>query len=404
MSSKLHIIVGAGQAGANAAVAMRGAGFDGRILLIGDEPHAPYERPPLSKAALTEAPEPEPSWFFSPEKYAALDIELQLGTSALALAPAARSLTLADGTVLQFDKLLLATGGRARALPVPGGEQALLLRTLDDARAIRARLVHGSRVVCIGAGVIGLEIASSAQQRGCDVTVLEAAASVMGRAMTPDLAKWVEQLHRTHGVGLQLSCGVEAIEQGRVRTTDGRTFPADLVIAGVGMVRETALAHAAGLELDGGIVVDAFGRTSAPDIYAAGDVAAFWHQSLNRRLRLESWKHAQNHGIAVGRVMAGVEEPYDAVPWYWSDQHGITLQVAGLPHESATTVMRGDPAATSFSAFHLDLDGRLVAATGINAARDVRIALAMLQKGISPSPSKLADSAVKLQDLLKLQN
>jgi NADPH-dependent 2,4-dienoyl-CoA reductase/sulfur reductase-like enzyme len=252
--------------------------------------------------------------------------------------------------------------------------------------------------------VIGLETASSARQRGCHVTVLEAASGVMGRAMTPDLARWVQRLHLSHGVELHLSRGVASIEPGRVLAADGQAFAADLVIAGVGMARNTDLAGAAGLDLDGGIVVDEFGRTSAADIYAAGDVAAFWHPSLRRRLRLESWKHAQNHGIAVGRAMAGAEAPYDDVPWYWSDQHGVTLQVAGLPHESVTTVMRGDPESMSFSAFHLDAGGRLVAATGINAARDARIALAMLQKGISPDPARLADPSARLQDLLRSAN
>ncbi len=401
MGSRVHVIVGAGQAGANAAVAMRGAGFDGRIILLGEERHAPYERPPLSKSALTEDPEPQPAWVFPAEKYTTLGIELRLGAAATALDPLGHLLTLADGQVLAFDRLLLATGGRARALPVPGAEHALLLRTLDDARRIRPLLAAGQRVVCIGAGVIGLELAASAHQRGCTVTVLEAASGVMGRAMTPEMARWVERLHLSQGIGLHLRCGVAAIEPGRVLATDGQAFPADLVIAGVGMVRNTELAQAAGLEIDGGIVVDEFGRTGIADIYAAGDVAAFWHPLLRRRLRLESWKHAQNHGIAVGRAMAGIAEQYSDLPWYWTDQHGVTIQVAGLPQETTTTVLRGDEAAPSFCAFHLGPTGRLVAATGVNAARDVRIALAMLEKGLAPDPLKLADPAVKLQDLLK---
>ena len=401
MESRIHLIVGAGQTGANAAVAMRGAGFDGRIVLIGEETHLPYERPPLSKSALTEEPAPEPSWFFTAEKYASLGIELRLGVAAAALDTVGHRLTLTDGDVLPFDRLLLATGGRARPLAVPGAEHALLLRTLDDAQRIRPLLTAGKRVVCIGAGVIGLEIAASAHQRGCMVTVLEAAAGVMGRAMAPGMARWVERLHLSRGIGLHLRCGVAAIEPGRVLAADGQTFAADVVIAGVGMMRNTELAQAAGLEVDGGIVVDEFGRTGIADIYAAGDVAAFWHPLLRRRLRLESWKHAQNHGIAVGRAMAGMAEPYRDVAWYWSDQHGVTIQVAGLPQESATTILRGDTAEASFSAFHLDQSGRLVAATGINAARDVRIALAMIERGLSPDPAKLADPAARLQDILK---
>lgn len=401
MPARVHVIVGAGQTGANAAVAMRGAGFDGRIVLIGDEPHAPYERPPLSKAALTEDPEPAPTWFFPPEKFAALDIELRLGVAAAALDTGGHRLTLADGDVLPFDRLLLATGGRARPLSVPGAEHALLLRTLDDARRLRSTLAAGKKVVCIGAGVIGLEVAASAHQRGCQVTVLEAAAGVMGRAMTPEMARWVERLHLSKGVGLHLRSSVAAIEPGRVLTGDGQVFAADVVVAGIGVLRNTELARAAGLAVDGGIIVDEFGRTGVLDIYAAGDVAAFWHPTLRRRLRLESWKHAQNHGVAVGRAMAGVAEHYSDIPWYWTDQYGVTIQVAGLPHESATTVLRGHDAAPSFSAFHLGPTGRLVAATGVNAARDVRIALAMIEKGLSPDPARLADPGTKLQDLLK---
>jgi len=401
MASKVHVIVGAGQAGANAAVAMRGAGFDGRIVLLGEEPHRPYERPPLSKAALTDEPAPDAAWCFGADRYGALDIDLRLDTAATALDVGAHRLTLADGSELAYDRLLLATGGRARRLPVPGGERALVLRTLEDAQAIRSRLVAGARVVCIGAGVIGLEIASSARQLGCEVTVIEAAGGVMGRAMTHEMARWVERLHRARGVGLHLGAGVSAIEAGRVIASDGREVAADVVVAGIGMARNTALAQAAGLDVDGGIVVDEFGRTGVPDVYAAGDVAAFWHPTLHRRLRLESWKHAQNHGIAVGRAMAGIAEQYADIPWYWTDQHGITIQVAGLPHEAATTVLRGQETANSFCAFHLDPAGRLIAATGVNAAKDVRVALAMMEKGLSPDPAKLADPAVRLQDLLK---
>ena len=401
MAAKVHVIVGAGQTGANAAVAMREGGFDGRILLLGDEPHPPYERPPLSKAALIEDPEPEPSWFFALEKFATLDIELRLGVAARALDAGRQELSLSDGTVVGFDRLLFATGGRARSLPIPGAEHALLLRTLADARRIRERLQPGARVVCIGAGVIGLETAASAHQRGCRVTVLEAAPGAMGRAMTPQMAHWVARLHRARGVELRFGAGVTGIEPGRVLCADGLTVAADVVIAGIGILRNTEIAQAAGVEVDNGIVVDEFGRAGMPNIYAAGDVAAFWHPSLQRRLRLESWRHAQNHGIAVGRAMAGIAEQYDDIPWYWTDQHGVTIQVAGLPHDAISTVLRGDETAASFSAFHLDAAGRVVAATGVNAAKDVRAAMSMIQKRLAPDPALLADPATKLQALAK---
>ncbi len=401
MAAETHVVVGAGQAGACAAVAMRGAGFGGRIVLLGEEPHPPYERPPLSKAALTDDPAPEPSWFYSPAKFSELDIALRLGTAVIGIDVAARRLDLAHGAPVPFDRLLLATGGRARTLSVPGAERVRLIRTLDDARHLRPLLVAGTRVVCIGAGVIGLETAASARKRGCEVTVLEAGPSAMGRSLTPCMAAWVARLHRSAGVVLHFGAAVEAITQDAVVCAGGLTVPADLVVAGVGMVRNTALAQAAGLAVDSGIMVDEFGQTGTDGIYAAGDAAAFWVPRLHRRLRLETWRHAQDHGIAVGRVMAGVAEPYDPVPWFWSDQHGVTIQVAGLPNEAVGTVLRGEDTARSFAAFHLDEAGRVVAATGVNAAREVRAAMTLIRSGTVVEAAALADPATKLQALAK---
>lgn len=399
--AKVHVIVGAGQAGAHAAVAMRQAGFAGRIVLLGDEAHRPYERPPLSKAALTDETAPEPSWFYAADKYAELRIDLKPGNAAIGIDAAARSVALADGTHLAFDRLLLTTGGRARTLTVPGAERALVLRTLDDSRRLRPLLSPGLRVVCIGAGVIGLETASSANQRGCRVTVLEGGPAPMGRSMTPEMAAWVARLHRAAGIEMHFGAAVEAITPDAVLCAGGLSVQADLVIAGVGMVRNTEMAEAAGLAVEAGIMVDELGRTDTDGIHAAGDVAAFWVPRLHRRLRLESWRHAQDHGIAVGRAMAGVEEPYDPVPWFWTDQHGVTIQVAGMPTEAVETVLRGDDTAPSFAAFHLNEAGRVVAATGVNAAREVRAAMALIRGGIVVDPATLADPAVKLQALAK---
>ena len=400
MVSGKTVIVGAGQAGAHAAVAMRMAGLAGPLILVGAEPHPPYERPPLSKAVLTDEPEPQPGWFYPAARYQELAIELLTGVAAVAIDRAAARVVLADGRRLAYDRLLLATGGRARTLSVPGGERALTLRTLDDARRLRALLKPGARVVCIGAGVIGLEVASSAHSRGCAVTVLEAAATPLGRAMAPEMAHWVADLHRAAGVSLQFGVSVAAIEKDAVLCADGVRVPADLVTAGIGMARNTQLAEDAGLAVDNGIVVDAFGRTSADGVWAAGDVAAFWHPRLGRRLRLESWRHAQDHGLAVGRVMAGQSAPYDEVPWFWTDQHGRNIQVAGLPAEAARTVLRGGPTDASFCAFHLDASGRVVAATGVNAPREVRAAMALIRGGSPVEDAKLADPTVRLQTLV----
>ena len=401
MTETATVIIGAGQAGAHAAVAARTAGLTGRIVLVGAEPHAPYERPPLSKAALTEHPAPEPGWFFPPSRYAELEIELLTGAAATAIDRAAARVELADGRSLPYDRLLLATGGRARLLTVPGGERALVLRTLDEARALRARLLPGARVVCIGAGVIGLEVAASARARGCSVTVLEAAPAPLGRCTTPEMAQWVAALHLRAGVALHFGVAVAAVEPDAVISAAGARFPADLVIAGIGMVRNTELAVAAGLAVDNGIVVDEYGRASENNVFAAGDVAAFWQKRLGRVLRLESWRHAQDHGIAVGRAMAGQAAPYDEVPWFWTEQHGRTLQVAGLPAEAARTVLRGTKEDASFCAFHLDAAGRVVAATGVDAPREVRVAMALIRAGSVVDPARLADPAVKLQALAR---
>lgn len=400
MSPQTHVIVGAGQAGSHAAIAMREAGFAGRIVLLGDEPDRPYERPPLSKEMLTAEPEPAPQWFHPEARYAERAIELQLSTRVTAIDRAAGRLHLASGTTLAYDRLLLATGGRARGLALPGGGSVHLLRTLADARRLRRLLVPGARVVCIGAGVIGLEIASAARARGCAVTVLEAGPRPMGRSLTPPFADWLAGLHRAAGVDLHCGVAVEAVEPGRVCCAGGLALPADVVVAGIGMRRNTELAEAAGLEVEGGIVVDAFGCSADPAISAAGDVAAFWHTGYGRRLLLESWRHAQNHGIATGRAMAGQGTPYDEIPWFWSDQHGANLQQAGLPGEAVRHVLRGSMQERSFAAFHLDAEGRVCAATGVNAMREVRAAQAMIRAGRPVDPALLADRATNLQRLV----
>lgn len=399
--TSVHVIVGAGQAGGWAAVAMRQAGFAGRILLIGDEPWRPYERPPLSKAVLTEAAEPPLSYFHPEARYGELNIELRLATQVAAIDPAAHRIALEAGETIAYDRLLLAIGGRARHLPVPGGEHALYLRTIEDARAIRARLAGTPRVLCVGAGVIGLEIASSARARGCDVTVLEALPRAMGRSVSAEGAAFVEALHRNAGVALHFGVIVDAIEPRgdafHVICRDGGSFTADLVIAGVGMQRNLPLAEAAGLTIEGGIVVDEFGRTSAPDVYAAGDVTAFLHPLFGRRLRLESWRHAQNHGIAVGKAMCGGTDAYDDIPWFWTDQHGVNLQVAGLPADADRTIVR---AQAPFNAVHLDAEGCVIGVTAANNPRDIRAGQALIKSRRPIDQAALADPAVPLQRLI----
>jgi 3-phenylpropionate/trans-cinnamate dioxygenase ferredoxin reductase component len=383
---------------------MRQAGFTGRILLIGDEPWRPYQRPPLSKQVLIEDPEPPILHFHAEQRYAELDIEMLLGTAVSGIDPKAHRVLLADGRTFDYDKLLLTVGGQARHLPVHGGECALYLRTLEDARAIRARLDGGPRVLCIGAGVIGLEIASSARTRACEVTVLEALPRAMGRAVSPEGAAYIESLHRGAGVTLHFDVIVDRLdrEDGAIAVTcrDGRRLSADLVVAGVGMVRNLDLAEAAGLSLEGGIVVDEFGRSSDPDIYAAGDVTAFFHPLFGRRLRLESWRHAQNHGIAVGKAMCGDTTPYDDVPWFWTDQYKVNLQVAGLPADAARTVVRQGGPSGSFVAVHLAEDGSVLGVTAANNPREIRAGQALIKSRKVVDEAKLVDASLPLQRLM----
>jgi NADPH-dependent 2,4-dienoyl-CoA reductase/sulfur reductase-like enzyme len=393
------VIVGAGQAGGNAAVAAREAGYQGAITLVGAEAHPPYERPPLSKEALLAETLPGPQLFFSAAKLAERGIATLLGARAEAVRAEAHEVVLSDGRVLAWEKLLIATGGRARALQVPGGEHALLLRTYEDAASIRARLVPGARVVCIGAGVIGLEIASSARARGCEVCVIEAADLVMGRVLSAPMAAFMRARHEAAGVALRLGAEVHAIEPGLV-ICGGFEVAADVVIAGVGILRNVAVAESAGIVCPGAVPVDATNATSVPDVYAAGDVAEFPHPLFGRRMVLETWRHAQNHGIAAGRAMAGRPAPYDDVPWFWTDQLGVNLQVAGLPREGVRMVWRGEVGAASFTAFHLDAAGCLIGAEGVGAAREVRAAQALIKARKPVDAAMLADLSVPAQKLM----
>ncbi len=399
------VIVGAGHAGGRAAEAMRALGFEGRILLIGDEPHLPYERPPLSKEALQGKPE-----FAAPMRpadfWAEKDIECRLGTRATGIDPAAKTVTLDDGSVETYDKLLLTTGGAVRTLDVPGADlgNVFTLRTLDDSRAIDAALTPDARVVVIGGGFIGLETAASARLRGCAVTVIELADRLMARAVLPEISATFLELHRARGVDVRLKTGVARLDGDRavesVVTSDGKTLPADIVVVGVGIVPDTALADAAGLDVDDGIVVDEFCRTSAPDIYAAGDVTSHFSPVYGRHVRLESWQNAQNQAIAAARVMCGEDTAHAEVPWMWSDQFDAKLEVAGLPERWDSVVARGDPAGAAYMLFQMDR-ARPVGVMSVNQPRDMRFARRLLQAEKEVDAAALADTGVSMRDLAR---
>jgi 3-phenylpropionate/trans-cinnamate dioxygenase ferredoxin reductase subunit len=402
------VIVGAGETGGRAALALREAGYDDPVTLIGAEPHLPYERPPLSKAVMVSREEPIPACIMDMARCGEERIVHLPNSRVRSIERSLRQLRFDDGRVLPYDKLLLATGANARRLTVPGGEHALTLRSFDEAQALRRVLGPGAKIGVIGGGFIGLEIAASAVQRGCEVTVVEVAPRLLARGVPLEIAERVRARHEREGVAIRLNAGLERIDRTnsefRIVLANGDTIACDAVIAGIGAVPETSVASEAGLAIENGIAVDASFRTSDPNIFAAGDCCSFPIPHYgNRRIRLESWRNTQDQGPAAARAMLGSTEPYSALPWFWSDQYDETLQIAGLPDEGSVTVPRHVGDASFF--FHLADDGRLVAASayGQNSAiaRDIKIAEMLIAAKAKPAAADLSSPDVKLKGLLK---
>jgi Uncharacterized NAD(FAD)-dependent dehydrogenases len=409
MTSNKIVIVGAGEAGARAAIELRELGWKGDITLIGKERLAPYERPPLSKAVLLEE-KPEPAFLLTEEKLRESRISLITDGHVTGIDPAEKIVSLADGRAFDYDKLLLATGAAPRKLVLEGSDTSGIwyLRTFPDALAIRSRLLPGKRLVVIGGGFIGLEVAASAVNRGCDVTVLEVGPRILMRGVPREIADTVEARHREAGVRFSLGIGISRIEgtgeRYLITLMNGNTIECDEIAAGIGALPETGIAQEAGLTIENGIAVDAYLRTSDPHIYAAGDCCSFPHPLCGgQRIRLEAWRNAQDQGVTVARNMAGHEEVYSAVPWFWSDQFDVTLQVAGLPDRGVATVERADEGGNRLF-FHLSEEGTLVAASGVGTAsiaKDIRAAEMLVERRAVIDPALLANSSVKLKSLLK---
>jgi 3-phenylpropionate/trans-cinnamate dioxygenase ferredoxin reductase component len=367
----MFVIVGAGPAGAKAAETLREEGYDGRVVLLGEEEERPYERPPLSKeyrrgeAARASAAVHEAGF------YAEHDIELRTGTAATGLDVGARELELDGGERLAFDRLLLATCAEPRRLRVPGAELdgVHLLRTLADSDALRRRLDMGGRLVVVGAGWIGSEVAASARQRGLDVTIVAPEAVPLERVLGLEVGGVYRDLHRGHGVELRMQAGVVAFEGAgrveRVRLQDGAAIECDVVVAGVGAAPCTRLAEAAGLAVENGVLVDGRLESSVPGIFAAGDVANHLHPALGR-LRVEHWDNALHQGPAAARAMLGSDEPYARTPYFFSDQYDVGMEYSGHPAGWDRVVLRGAPASFEFNAFWLAGD-RVLAEMGVNA-------------------------------------
>jgi len=405
MNPSIFVIVGAGQAGAQAAAELRRQGFDGRVVLIGDEAHAPYERPPLSKDVLLR-PEAARCTIHPNSFYTENAIELKLGVAVTAIDTAARTVTLSDGSTLSFDKLLLTTGARARRLPMLDalGDGVHTLRTLDDARRLMPALKPGSRVLLVGAGVIGLELASSAADLGAQVTIIEQATQAMMRCSPPILSAHLCDLHRTRGVVLHMGVPLTqaARENGEIVLTlsDGTRIVGDAVIYGIGAVPDTGLAVAAGLTVENGIVVDGRCRTSHPDIYAAGDVACQRDGPTGQTVRRETWENANNQAIAAARAMLGVAPDANGEPWFWTDQCGLNIQFVG-DMSAPEWLVRGQLDAPPCMLFGLDAEGALVGAITVNQGREMHSAKQLVAKRAHIAREVLLDAQQPLRSLAR---
>ncbi|MDB5554297.1 MAG: ferredoxin reductase [Rhizobium sp.] len=406
MSERI-LIVGAGLCGARAALSLRDRGFQGEVTLVGDEIHAPYDRPPLSKQTLLDRPEPR--LIATPETLTGAGIIHLAGTRVVAIDRRNSSVVIGDRTSISYDKLLLATGSRPRTLPgLTPSRRLLTLRTHEDAVAIRDRLIPGARMLVVGGGFIGLELAATARRLGVIVTVIEGLPRLMARAIPAEIAAIMEARHRKEGVEILLDSAVTSIDETndeiRLELRDGRVLKGDLCVVGIGAIPNDELAAQAGLLIDNGIAVDRFLTTSDPDIFAAGDCCSFPSAVFeDRRIRLESWRSAQDQGALAAGNMLGANEPFVDVPWSWSDQYDLTLQVAGLAN-AATKSVRRDLGDGAFIVFHLNEDGRLVAASGIGTGnavgRDIRLAEMLIASHAKPGAVALGSPAIKLKSLL----
>lgn len=393
------VIVGAGHAGGRAALTLREEGYTGRLILIGDEPHAPYERPPLSKGVLQGSADLAGCSLCDGARLAALNIEHLASNPVRLLEPQHQRLQLADGQWLPYAGLLLATGGRARRLP-PSEGNVLYLRTHDEALALRAALRPGTRLVIVGGGFIGLEVAASARSLGCEVTVLEAGPRLAGRVLPPVIGEALLNMHRSQGVDVRLNVVLESISPDAVWLVSGERLPCDVVVAGIGMQPNLELATQAGLEVGQGIRVDECLRTSAPNIYAAGDVCEFSLNGLYQRQ--ETWRNAEAQGRHAALNLLGRELPFEAVQGFWSDQYDWGLQTVGVM--TPRTVSR-PLAGGGVLLFYLDADQRLQGACGWapgnSVARDIKLCERLITTAMPLSEASLADPERSLKHWLR---
>jgi 3-phenylpropionate/trans-cinnamate dioxygenase ferredoxin reductase subunit len=395
------LIIGAGHAGGSAAALLRQYGFEGQIVLVGTENAPPYQRPPLSKAWLKGEADLD-ALLLRPESfYAEQKIELRTGVTATAIDPAAKTVSFADGTVEPYDILILATGSVARKLPIPGADRPELieLRTLEDAERLKAALGPGKRLAVVGGGYVGLEAAASARKLGAEVVVIERMDRVLQRVASGTLSAFFTDHHRSHGVEIRTGAEVTDFEDGGVRLADGELIAADVILVGVGAMACDALPRTAGLTCENGVVVDEAARTSDPSIYAIGDMT---HRPIpvmgGRVMRLESVPNALEQAKQATSAITGRPAPAPEVPWFWSDQYEVKLQIAGLPFDADRQLVRGDPAEGRFAVFHLSGD-KVVCVEAVNAPPEFMAGRLLIGRATPVDPVKLADPAVSMKEV-----
>ena len=403
MTNSTILIIGGGQAGAQAVDTLRREGHAGRLVLVSDEPHLPYQRPPLSKKFLSGEMQADRLVFRHQSFYDEHRVELMLGVRALRLDVQARRVDLSNGTSIVYDRLLLCSGAVSRRLNCPGAELHAVhyLRGIADGVGIQAALVPDARVVIIGGGYIGLETAATARKMGCGVTVLEMADRVMNRVVAANVSEYFAQEHCVHGVTLRCNARVDRLEGGlriaRVVCADGSAYDADVVIVGIGAVADSQLALDAGLACQNGILVDEYCRTSDPAIYAAGDCTNHPSPHFRLRIRLESVDNAFEQAKAAALNMLGRPTKHDRIPWFWSDQYDNKLLIVGLSQGHDQQITRGDPGGRSFTVCYLR-DGELLAVEAVNHSKDYMAARKLIAERVRPNLAKLADPLVALKD------
>lgn len=399
------VIVGAGQAGGDMATALRQMGYTGRIILIGDEKAPPYRRPPLSKAYLSGEIGEDALYLKPLATYEKQNIELRTGVTVTAIDRQAHTVTLDNGETIKYDKLALTTGGRARRLPLPGAEKPNVhyVRTLDDIGRLKEQFKEGSRLVIVGGGYIGLEAASVGIKKGLKVTLVEALPRMLARVTGPELSQYYYGVHTAHGVDIRLGAGVQALEGGdtveAVVLQDGTKIPADLLIVGIGLIPNTEIAEKAGLAVDNGVLVDLYAQTSDPDIVAAGDCTNHENGFLGRRLRLESVPNASEQARVAAATILGQKTPHAGVPWFWSDQYDLKLQMVGLSQGYDQVVIRGSMEANNFTAFYLQ-DGVIISLDCVNRPQDFMIGKKLVAGRVKADPTVLADESIVLKTLV----